>query len=108
MDTATKRRSHASPVSRSAKADRLAADFQAFVGDVEQVLRSASQLPGDGLTAARSKLEEKVAQARAQLTDGVSEAREASAAYLRERPWTFIGVALLVGAVGGMLLARRG
>jgi ElaB/YqjD/DUF883 family membrane-anchored ribosome-binding protein len=108
MDTATKRRSHASPVSRSTKADRLAADFQAFVGDVEQVLKSASQLPGDGLTAARSKLEEKVAQARAQLTDGVSEAREAGAAYLRERPWTFIGVALLVGAVGGMLLARRG
>jgi ElaB/YqjD/DUF883 family membrane-anchored ribosome-binding protein len=85
MDTATKRRSHASPVSRSDKADRLAADFQAFVGDVEQVLKSASQLPGDGLTAARSKLEEKVAQARAQLTDGVSEAREAGAAYLRER-----------------------
>ena len=108
MDTATKRRSHASPGSKLGKADRLAADFQAFVGDVEQVLRSASQLPGDSLSAARSKLEEKVAQARAQLTDGVSEARETGAAYLRERPWTFIGVALLVGAVGGMLLARRG
>jgi len=108
MDTVAKRRSHASSVSKSAKADRLAADFQAFVGDVEQVLRSASQLPGDSLSAARSKLEEKVAQARAQLTDGVSEARDMGAAYLRERPWTFIGVALLIGAVGGMLLARRG
>ena len=108
MDTVAKRRSHASSVSKSAKADRLAADFQAFVGDVEQVLRSASQLPGDSLSAARSKLEEKVAQARAQLTDGVSEARDAGEAYLRERPWTFIGVALLAGAVAGMLLARRG
>ena len=108
MDTFSKRRSHASSVSKSAKADRLAADFQAFVGDVEQVLKSASQLPGDSLSAARSKLEEKVAQALAQLTDGVSEARDIGAAYLRERPWTFIGVALLIGAVGGMLLARRG
>ena len=49
-----------------------------------------------------------MAQARAQLADSVSEARDAGEAYLRERPWTFIGVALLVGAVAGMLLARRG
>jgi ElaB/YqjD/DUF883 family membrane-anchored ribosome-binding protein len=108
MDTATKRRPHGSPASKAIKADRLAADFQAFVGDVEQLLKSASHLPGESLSAARSKLEEKVAQARAQLADGVSEARDASEAYLRERPWTFIGVALLIGAVAGMLLARRG
>ena len=106
MDTATKRRPHGAP--KATKADSLAADFQAFVGDVEQALRSASHLPGDSLSAARSKLEEKVAQARAQLADGIGEARDASVAYLRERPWTFVGVALLVGAVAGMLLARRG
>jgi ElaB/YqjD/DUF883 family membrane-anchored ribosome-binding protein len=107
MDTATKRRSHTSPVSKSAKADRLAVDFQAFVADVEQALKSASHLPGDSLSTARAKLEEKVAQARATLVDSVSEARDAGEAYLRERPWTFIGVALLAGAVAGMLLARR-
>jgi len=108
MDTATKRRSQASSVSKSVKSERLAADFQAFVGDVEQALRTASHLPGDSLAAARSKLEERVAQARAQLADSVSDARDAGEAYLRERPWTFMGVALLVGAVAGMLLARRG
>lgn len=108
MDTATKRRSHVSSVSKSGKADRLAADFQAFVGDVEQALKSASQLPGDSLSTVRSKLEEKVAQARTTLLDGVSEARDAGEAYVRERPWTFIGVALLAGAIAGMLLARRG
>ena len=108
MDTATKRRSHSAPASKATKADRLAADFQAFVGDVEQALKSASHLPGDSLSAARSKLEEKVVQARAQLADGIGEARDAGEAYLRERPWTFVGVALLVGAVAGMLLARRG
>jgi len=108
METAVKRRSHLSTDSRSAKADRLATNFQAFVGDVEQVLKSASNLPGESLSAARSKLEEKVAQARAQLADGVSEARDASEAYLRERPWTFISIALLVGGVAGIWLARRG
>jgi ElaB/YqjD/DUF883 family membrane-anchored ribosome-binding protein len=108
MDIATRRGSHASPAYKPGKAERLAADFQAFVGDVEQVLKSASHLPGDSLSAARSKLEEKVAQARAQLTGGVSEVRDASEAYLRDRPWTVIGVALLIGAVAGVLLARRG
>jgi ElaB/YqjD/DUF883 family membrane-anchored ribosome-binding protein len=108
MDTATKRRSRASSVSRSVGTDRLAADFQAFVGDVEQALKSASHLPGDSLSAARSRLEEKVTQARAALADGVSEARDAGEAYLRQRPWTFVGVALLAGAVAGMLLARKG
>ena len=104
MDIATRRRSQ----SRSTKTDRLAADFQAFVGDVEQVLKSASHLPGDGLAAARSKLEEKVAAARGQLADSVSEARDAGAAYLRDRPWTVLGVALLIGVAAGILLTRRG
>lgn len=108
MDTATKRRLRASSGSTVDKATQLAADFQTFVGDVEQVLRTASHLPGDSLAAARSKLEDKVAQARATLADSVSDARDASEAYLRERPWTVVGVALLVGALAGMFLARRG
>jgi len=107
MDIATRRRSHGRANAKS-KADQLASDFQAFVGDVEQVLRSASQLPGDSLSVARSRLEEKVAQARTQLANGLSDARDSSEAYLRERPWTMVGVALLVGAVAGLLLGRRG
>jgi ElaB/YqjD/DUF883 family membrane-anchored ribosome-binding protein len=102
MDIATRRRS------QSKSTDRLAADFQAFVGDVEQVLKSASHLPGDSLIAARSKLEEKVAAARARLADSVSGARDAGAAYLHDRPWTVFGAALLIGVVAGMLLTRRG
>src|SRR5262245_31089818 len=107
MDIGTRRRSHARPNAKS-KVDQLTSDFQAFVGDVEQVLRSASHLPGDSLSAARSRLEEKVVQARAQLADSLSEARGSSEAYVRERPWTMLGIALLVGAAAGLLLARRG
>jgi len=96
------------------KSDRLVADFQTFVGDVEQLLRNAAHLPGDSLAAARSKLEEKVSQAKVRLADAGSaaasaagQARDRGEDYIRERPWTMLGVAIVVGAVVGMLLSRR-
>ena len=114
MTSLTKQVLHASPSALSAKTDRLAADFQSFVGDVEQVLKSASQLPGDGLAAARGKLEEKVSQAKARLADassavasGAGQARDAGEAYMRERPWTALGIAVAVGALAGVILMRR-
>jgi len=115
MESATKRRTHTLAGTDPMIADRLAADFQAFVSDVEQALKSASQQTGSGLQAARSRLEERVAQAREQLADastaianGVSKTRDVSEAYMRDRPWTILGAALIIGAVAGTLLARKG
>ena len=114
MTSLTKQALHAAPTALSAKTERLAADFQTFVGDVEQVLKSASQLPGDGMSAARVKLEEKVSQAKARLGDAstaiagsAGRARDTGEAYLRERPWTAIGIAVAVGAIAGAILTRR-
>ena len=75
-----------SPSTMAGKTDRLVADFQTFVGDVEQLLKSAAHLPGDGLAAARSKLEEKVSQAKVRLADtgsAAAERREPGARYGR-------------------------
>jgi ElaB/YqjD/DUF883 family membrane-anchored ribosome-binding protein len=115
MDIATKRHARRLSAANGIANDRLATDFQAFVGDVEQMLKSASHLPGDGLSALRTRLEEKVAQARVQLQDagsvvasGVNQARSAGEAYVRDRPWTILGIALVIGTVTGMLLARKG
>ena len=112
--TANRQSIQPSPASRLAKGDRLAADFDTFVGDVEQALKSASPLAGDGLSALSSLLEEKVAQAKARLATassaaaaGVGDAREAIETSLRGRPWNWLGVAAMVGAVVGMLLLRR-
>jgi ElaB/YqjD/DUF883 family membrane-anchored ribosome-binding protein len=116
MDIATKRRRHGlSAMNGTTATERLVTDFHAFVGDVEQMLKSASHLPGDSFSAVRTKLEQKVAQARAQLQDassvvasGVNQARGAGETYLRDRPWTILGLALVIGTVAGMLLARKG
>lgn len=115
MESSTKRHKHALAGTDPMIADRLAADFQAFVSDVEQALKGASQQPGGSLQAARSTLEERVAHAREQLADasraianGVSKTRDAGEAYMRDRPWTILGAALVVGAVAGTLLVRKG
>jgi ElaB/YqjD/DUF883 family membrane-anchored ribosome-binding protein len=114
MESISKSALHASSAALAGRTDRLVADFQTFVGDVEQLLRSAAQLPGDGLAVARGKLEEKVSQAKAKLADAGATAanvayrtRDRSEGYIRDRPWTALGVAIAAGAVVGVLLSRR-
>lgn len=114
MESLTQPRLHAASSTTAGKTDRLVANFQTFVGDVEQLLESAAHSPGDSLAAAGGKLEEKVSQAKAQLADAgsaavnaASQARDKSEGYIRERPWTTLGVAIAVGAVVGVLLSRR-
>jgi len=114
MDTVTNPNLRMTSSALTGKTDRVIADFQTFVGDVEQLLKSAAQLPGDGLAVARGRLEEKVAQAKSRLADvGASaanaayQARDRSEDYIRDRPWTALGVAIAAGAVVGVLLSRR-
>jgi len=114
MDTVTKPNLRTASSALAGKTDRLLADFQSFVGDVEQLLKSATHLPGDGFAAARGRLEEKVAQAKTKLADvgataanAAYQARDRSEDYIRGRPWTAIGVAIAAGAVVGVLLSRR-
>jgi ElaB/YqjD/DUF883 family membrane-anchored ribosome-binding protein len=114
MDTLTKRNLRMTSSALAGKSDRLIADFQTFVGDVELLLKSAAQLPGDGLAVARERLEEKVSQAKSRLADvgataanAAYQARDRSEDYIRGRPWTALGVAIAAGAVIGVLLSRR-
>jgi ElaB/YqjD/DUF883 family membrane-anchored ribosome-binding protein len=114
MESATQSPSRSSSFTAASRTERLIADFQTFVGDVEQLLKSAAQLPGDGLAATRSKLEEKVSQAKVRLADtgsaavnAAGRARDMGEDYMRERPWSVLGAAVVLGAVVGMLLSRR-
>jgi hypothetical protein len=54
MDIATKRHGRRLSAANGLANDRLATDFQAFVGDVEQDAEKASRRPGDGLSALRT------------------------------------------------------
>jgi ElaB/YqjD/DUF883 family membrane-anchored ribosome-binding protein len=101
-------------VANSGHADRLATDFRNFVDDIEQLVKSVATLPGDTMSSARARLQERVSEARTLLSnagsavaDGASRARNVSEAYVRDRPWTALGIAAIAGLVAAAVFLRR-
>lgn len=103
-------------VGRSAGA--LSQEFQNFVADIEDLVKSSTSLSGDELAAAKDRIKERIGQAKAllgQTGESVAErARRSLAAtndYVNEEPWKAVGMSAGVGAaVGfllGLLVARR-
>lgn len=93
---------------------RIAADFRAMIADSEDLLKAATTMSGEGLAAARVKFEEKVSRAKTALAEAsqpmLDKSRETAAAangYVREHPWSAIGVAVAAGLLVGFLAARR-
>ena len=93
---------------------RLARDLRALVDDAEALLRHAVQDAGQGYAAARARLEESLARAKARL-DATERAvrgqvRQKGAAvndYVHQNPWPAIGAGAAAGALVALLLARR-
>ncbi len=93
---------------------RMAGDFRNMIADSEDLLKAAATASGDGLTAARTKFEEKLKRAKATLADAAQPvfdgARETAAAadnYVHGNPWIAIGAAIAAGALFGFLAAKR-
>jgi ElaB/YqjD/DUF883 family membrane-anchored ribosome-binding protein len=93
---------------------RIAADFRAMIADSEDLLKAATTMSGEGLAAARVKFEQKVSRAKTALAEAsqpmLDKTRETAAAadgYVREHPWSAIGVAVAAGLLVGFLAARR-
>jgi len=89
-------------------------NIRAMITDSEELLRAAATASGEGFSAARAKFEEKVRRAKAALAD-VSQpvfdkTRKTAAVaddYVRDNPWTAVGVAVAAGALIGFLAAKR-
>lgn len=93
---------------------RLAGDMRALVEDAEALLRHAVRDAGSGYAEARTRLEERLAAAKTQLSateralvDGVKDAGRATDTYVHEHPWTAIGVGAGLGVLLGLLIGRR-
>jgi ElaB/YqjD/DUF883 family membrane-anchored ribosome-binding protein len=86
-------------------------DLRAVVRDAESLLRATEGQVGERVAEVRSRIEEKLDDARAQLYEAgagqaarVKTAARSTENYVRENPWTALliaaGVGYLIGAIG--------
>ncbi|MFL6649514.1 MAG: YqjD family protein [Sulfurifustaceae bacterium] len=94
--------------------EKLIADFKAVIQDTEKLLRATAGQTGERITAARARLEERLASARDDFNklsrDAVARgqaAMKSTDVYVRAHPWQSIGIAAAVGLAVGLITARR-
>ena len=96
------------------KSSDVAKDFRTFIGDVESMIKSTTNLSGEDLTRIKAKLEERISAARTSLenlSDSVTERANKTATtannYVHEQPWPIIGACAALGFLAGYLLTNR-
>ncbi len=90
------------------------AEIKGLIADVEDLVARIADLKDDDVAQVRNKVLRAVGSAKESLADSADTLRRqaervASTAddYVHDNPWQAIGVAALVGAVVGILAARR-
>lgn len=98
----------------SASKDKLMEDLRLVVGDAEELLRATANQAGEGAAVARARIQEnlqvvkgRLVSAEEALLDRTRDAAKDADRYVHDNPWQAVGVAACVGAIVGMLIARR-
>ena len=94
--------------------EKLTSDFKALMDNVQELLKTTSNHTGRSITALRQRLGQKLEEGRRALSEQerilrgkAEEARASAEAYLREKPWTTLGIAAGIGLVLGLLMRPR-
>lgn len=94
--------------------DDLRAELKTLADTTEEVLNSSADKSKEEMGKLRSKAESALKESRARLgenqrSDSSSNCETAARAddYVRENPWTGVGIGAAVGLVLGVLLSRR-
>src|SRR5258705_5190050 len=94
--------------------DQLLVDLTLVVADADKLIREAAGASTEGLAALHTRLEAKLAEAKAKLARARSavngKAQYAAAAaqtYVRANPWQSAGVLVAAGVILGFFLGRQ-
>ncbi|MGO9512474.1 MAG: YqjD family protein [Steroidobacteraceae bacterium] len=89
-------------------------EIKSLIADVEELVARIADLNDADVVRMRTKVMRAVDSAKEGLADGAdtlrrqaSKAMSGADEYVRESPWVAVGLAALVGAVVGILVARR-
>lgn len=98
----------------NAPREKLAADFQVLMSDVEELARATAGQTGDKITELRNRVQRTAAELRPRLAELEIQVREkaqvAAAAtddYVHDHPWGAVGVSAGIGLIVGILIGRR-
>ena len=93
--------------------DKLVNDLKTLIGDAEELLKATANQAGEKVGAARQKIEQSLVEGRKALADSekvfrekTKEAADMADDYVRENPWTAVGIAAGFGLVLGLLIGR--
>ena len=94
--------------------EQLVADMNSVIADAEALLQATAGEAGERIEAVRARArdsikaaKQKVSEMEHSIVDQAKEATKAADDYVREHPWTAVGIAAAVGVVVGVLLSRR-
>jgi len=93
--------------------EKLVSDLKVLVGDAEELLRATANQAGEKVAAARQRIEQSLIEGRKSLADAekvlvekTKEAADVADDYVRENPWSAVGIAAGVGFILGLLIRR--
>jgi ElaB/YqjD/DUF883 family membrane-anchored ribosome-binding protein len=94
--------------------EKLMEDLRLVVADAEELLRATANQAGEGAAAARARIQaslhvvkERLSEAETAVIERAQQAAKDTDQYVHDNPWKAIGISACVGAIVGMLIARR-
>lgn len=101
-------------MSKDTTSEHLRAELKNLADTLEEVLTTSSEKSKTELDKLRSKAQSALKDTRARLGDSgdriaqtTREAADRADVYVRDNPWTSVGIGAAVGVVLGVLLTRR-
>ena len=92
---------------------KLVGDLKTLIGDAEELLKATTNQAGEKVAVARQKIEQSLIEGKRALADAEQVIIEKSKQYadvtddyIRENPWSAVGIAAVIGLILGLLLRR--
>jgi ElaB/YqjD/DUF883 family membrane-anchored ribosome-binding protein len=94
--------------------EKLAGDLKNLVADAEELLKATASQAGEKIGVARQKIEQSLIEGKKALADAEKnlvqkskECAEIADDYVRENPWSAVGIAGGIGLVLGLLIRGK-
>ena len=98
----------------STSTDKLVGDLKNLVADAEELLKATASQAGEKVAEARRKIEQSLIEGKKALADAEKTLRQKSKEavdladdYVRDNPWSAVGIAAGVGLVLGLLIRGK-